>query len=148
MQFQSVGSNVLPTTISQMISEKYKKWELVVYSYTKLNKEKVVTKFIRGDFNGDSILDYAVMIKVNNDPQNCRCLAFVSQSQKYLTFTIGGKYSVSRSSMQFDRKGSRKYDYNTQSEIVLTSDAFTIATEGCNTYVFKKNSFVTLASCD
>ncbi len=148
MQVLSVNSNDLPESISQLISKKYKNWELVSYSFTKSNKEKVIAKFIQGDFNGDSTKDYAVMIKINNDPQNCTCLAFVSHSNRYVLFTIGEKYSVSHSDMRFEKKGSIKFNYASQNETVLANDAFTIITEGCKTYIFQDDRFESLSSCD
>lgn len=147
-QGSSVVLDELPVVISHMISEKYQHWELVTYTYTKRNKEKVITKFIQGDFNGDSIKDYTVMIKKNNDPQHCTCLAFVSNSNTYVQFTIGEKYSVSHTFMQFEKKGSTKYDYASQSDIVLSNDAFTIITEGCKTYIYQDDRFESLSSCD
>jgi len=149
LQSQSDRLSQMPDHLLQMIIKEYPKSELVQCSYDK-PRQNLPSSFIQGDFNGDSKTDFAAIVKINAPAPNCYCFVFISTDSQYVmkVLTEPYMYCSPNKRLSLDKKGSKKYDYGTDSETTLINDAFTIYLEVCNTYIYENADFRILHSCD
>lgn len=149
IQAQEPEATQLPKALQRMIDKKYPKSDLVACAYGSLRQKRGST-FIQGDFNDDAKPDYVAIVHVDAPPPNCFCAVFLSSGSRHVmkVLTEPYMYCSPERALFLDRKGSGKFNYNTQSDTVLSRDAFTITSEGCQTFVYYRSSFSSFPSCD
>lgn len=108
---------------------------------------------ITGDWNGDGKLDYAVLINhgyetLNDGTKEPRrvTVAFVSSGKVFEYFVLNtfGDYIAK------DKKGTKAYDYETNSPIKFSNDAIFVGIweKAGNSYVWRKDKFIYFNTSD
>ena len=149
LQLSSDRVSQLPDQFKKMILDVYPKSEIVVCTYD-IPRQKKPASFIQGDFNGDSKPDFAVIAKINAPAPNCYCIVFLSSETKYSMKVLKEPYMYCspHKTLRLNKKGSEIFSLGEESGIILANDAFTIYTEICFTFIYEKNDFTVVGTCD
>lgn len=148
----------LPSGCKKILNKNFRGWKFAtiqkeVSDYHRKKKFPFSPNFIKGDWNGDGKMDYAVLIeqgKLKNSAgeviENRRLtIAFVRTGNifKYFQFD-GGDF------IQLMKKGSKDYDYNTDKDFRYQTDAIFdgIWEKAGVSYVWKNGKFTEIVTSD
>ncbi len=155
IQAQSIR---LPNECKKNLNKNFKGWKLsqVPKDVSKYHKEKKFPfepNLIKGDWNGDGRIDYAVLIeqsKLKNSlgeiiGERIFTVAFVRTQNGFKNFTLeGGDY------IQVFKKGEKDYNYESGKDFIYKNDSIFVGAGECcgSSYVWKKNRFVGIVTSD
>lgn len=155
VQAQSIA---LPKECGRLLNKNFRGWKLAriqkeVNAYHRQKKFPFAPNLIRGDWNGDGRMDYAVLIvqgKLENaageDIDDRRLLiAFVKSRKGFKYFQFDGSDFI-----QLMKKGAKDYDYDAAKDFRYKTDAIFsgIWEKAGVSYIWKKGKFVEIITSD
>jgi hypothetical protein len=154
--FQLAQANPLPIDIDTVLSSRFPGWEWGVVGadvkrFYRESHGREYPKFISGDFNGDGKTDYALKVQCNGKKGNTDVvIAFVSKDSNFLVFVLKTSSANYENYVTLEKRGSRVYDFGTDKEFVLRSDAVNLAhfEKAVETFIFKTNRFERIITGD
>jgi len=154
VQAQSIK---LPNGCEKILNVNFKGWKLAqvpndVSEYHKEKKFPFEPNLIKGDWNGDGQVDYAVLIEKGtlknlegaDIGERKFTVAFIRINNGYKHFSFdGGDY------IQLMKKGTKDYDYETDKNFRYKTDAiFGGLGQSGVSYVWKKGKFIEIITSD
>lgn len=104
---------------------------------------------IKGDWNGDGKMDYAVLIKrkqnSNENSSNILTIAFLRSSKSYRRYILeGGDY------LDVMKKGAKDYSYDWQRNFRYKNDAIFVGIGECcgSSYIWRNSKFISIVTSD
>ncbi len=124
-----------------------------VIEYHRKNNFPYSPNFIKGDWNGDGKIDYAVLIeqgKLKNSQdevieERSFIIAFVRTQKRFKHCTLeGGDY------IQVFKKGVKDYDYESDKDFIYKNDSIFAGSGECcgSSYIWRKGKFVEIVTSD
>ncbi|HEX8289255.1 MAG TPA: hypothetical protein VF556_14745 [Pyrinomonadaceae bacterium] len=137
----------LPLQCKKILDKKFQGWKLGktpkdVTDYHKTNKSPFEPYLVKGDWNGDGKVDYAILIE---HLKKARTIAFVRSQKKYEYYSLeGGDY------IQVFKKGEKDYDYTSDKDFTYQNDSIFVGVGECcgTSFVWRKGKFVGLITSD
>jgi hypothetical protein len=149
----------LPVSIRQLLNRKFPGWKFVdvsdeVLQFLKQEMNGASPVIVKGDFDGNHRVDYAVLIRHGDlwyqgqviGPRHL-LVVFLRRAAGYKMHVIkepNGQY------IALAKKGTHDYNYNTDKEITYLNDSIitVIPEKGGSSYVYWKGKFYTFISSD
>ncbi len=155
LQAQSIQ---LPNACKKILNKSLRGWKLAkvpkeVSEYDEERKFPFEPNLIKGDWNGDGKIDYAVLIehgKLKNPQgevigERTFTIAFVRTRKGFKHFTLeGGDY------IQIFKKGEKDYNYDSGKDFIYKNDAIFVGIGECcgSSYIWKKGKFIGFVTSD
>lgn len=137
----------LPTACEKILNKNFKNWKPAtikpeIIKFLKENKRPFQANLIKGDWNGDKKIDYAVLISKGDQTKT---IAFVADADDYQYFELTGGDFIS-----LNKKGSKGFDHNKQKGFTFENDAITVVfwEKAAESFVWRKNKFVSIITSD
>jgi hypothetical protein len=152
-------SRILPVECRKILDRNFRGWKFKkipadIQKFLRENYSKNADgKIISGDWNSDGKKDFAVLINHGSEtlndgtklPRNI-AVAFMraGKSYKYFVLDTFGDY------LAFEKKGSKDYDYESQSGFKYANDAIAVGLweKSSRSYVWRKNKFIYFITSD
>ena len=148
----------LPNACKKILDKNFRGWKLgkvpkEVSAYHKERKFPFEPNLIKGDWNGDGKIDYAVLIRQgkwkNSDGKaivdRTFTIAFVKNQKGFKHFRLeGGDY------IQIFKKGVKDYNYDSNKDFIYKNDAIFVGVGECcgSSYIWKKGKFIGFITSD
>lgn len=119
-----------------------------VSDWLKKSKHPFAPNLIKGDFNGDAKIDFAVLIRqvVDSQPTNST-IVFINSAKGYKMFNLeggDGDYLV------FEKKGKKAFDHEKNKSFIYETDAVTVGIweKAATSYIWKDGKFIGIVTSD
>ena len=144
IQAQSIK---LPFECKKILDKKFPGWKFGkipkdVSEYHKKMKFPFEPYLIKGDWNGDKKVDYAILIEHR---RKTKTIAFIRLQTKYKHYNLeGGDY------IQVFKKGIKDYDYTSQKDFTYKNDSIFVGLGECcgSSFIWRKGKFVGIVTSD
>ena len=149
----------LPTSIRKMLNNRYPGWKFVdvsdeVQQFLNQEMKGASPVVVKGDFDGNHRLDYAVLIHHGDLVYEGKVIGPRHLLVVFLRRAAGYKVHVIREPngqyIGLAKKGSHDYNYTAQKEITYVNDSImtVIPEKGGSSYVYWKGRFYSFISSD
>jgi hypothetical protein len=137
----------LPKECQLILDKNFQGWKLAnisgeIKKFYKENNLPFEPNLVKGDWNGDGKIDYAVLIERNKNRQT---IAFLRSGAGYKSFAqSGGDY------ISLIKKGEEGYNFDTQKKFIFRNDAISANWYGQAgvSFVWRANKFVKIQISD
>ena len=137
----------LPNECKSILDINFRGWKLAkiqkdISAYHKKRKFPFEPNLIKGDWNGDGKIDYAILIE---HKKKAKTVAFVGIQNKFKHFLLeGGDY------IQIFKKGANDYNYDSQKGFKYKNDAIFVGSGECcgSSYIWRKEKFIGIVTSD
>lgn len=154
-------SNQLPRTIQTSLNERFRGWNFaeVTEEIDRFLKERGARpELIKGDFDGDARLDYAVLIvygRVFNGVGEVigkkeSVIAFLRRGKGFRSYVLETNPSNPEFYLALAKKGGDGYDFHADKRFKYRSDAIAVAffEKAGGSYIYKNGRFRYLTTSD
>ncbi len=156
---QQRNRDELPKSVRKMLNQRYPGWKFVdvsdeVQQFLKQEMNGASPVVVKGDFDGNHRLDYAVLIRHGDLVYQGKVIGPRHLLFVFLRRAAGYKVHVIREPnghyISLAKKGSRDYNYSAQKEITYVNDSImtVIPEKGGSSYVYWKGRFYSFVSSD
>lgn len=153
-QKKYIRTIALPTEAEKLLNQEFQEWDyfnspIPFSDSTEVCSAWLYADIIKGDFNNDSYIDYAALIKPH-DFKNGFLILFLSEQGAYRLIKFKEVNYYKDQVLFLARKGSALYDFESDRTFVLPIDAITLATyeKGGISYYMSKGKFVEVITSD
>jgi hypothetical protein len=146
----------IPDDVARLLSAAYPGWRLSEVDRER-HPEGNITNVFRGDFDGDGLRDYALLIDYHTQPHGATSIRF-KRAVVVLRHRGGAQLTPLTDPIKFEvaprlhlaavPKGTRGMDLNDYRRFVYERDAIMLASEACRTFIYRGGKFVSIWTCD
>jgi hypothetical protein len=137
----------LPNECKKILDKNFRGWKFgkipkEVTDYHKKEKHPFEPYLIKGDWNGDGKIDYAVLIE---SQKKNKTIAFIRLRTKYKHYNLeGGDY------IQVFKKGEKDYSYDSDKNFIYKNDSIFVGIGECcgSSYIWRKGKFFGIVTSD
>ena len=137
----------LPKECVSILNKQFKGWKIAkisadIVDWHKKSKQPFEPNLIKGDWNGDKQMDYAVLIQKGKVRQT---IAFIKKSGQFVPYKLDGEDYIG-----LMKRGEKDYDYETEKDFVYKNDAIFVGIfeKSGVSYIWRKGKFIALITSD
>ena len=133
----------IPKFLRNTLNSEFGSWKMAeieqsISTYFKEKPGNQSPNFIKGDWNGDGMVDYALLVQRKSDSQKKMVLVFVKDRRGFKRFFLEGF-----DCLMLVKKGNTDYDFEAKKKFTHKNDAIMsyIWEKSGTSYIWEKNRF-------